>query len=105
VDTCHIFAAGYELRTPDGYEAMVGALESFVGLDKVRFFHLNDSKKELGSRVDRHEHIGKGAIGLAGFKNLLNDKRFAGLPMTLETPKSESLNEDRENLQLLRSLM
>jgi deoxyribonuclease-4 len=105
VDTCHIFAAGYELRTPDGYEAMVGALESSVGLDKVRFFHLNDSKKELGSRVDRHEHIGKGAIGLAGFKNLLNDKRFAGLPMTLETPKSESLNEDRENLQLLRSLM
>lgn len=105
VDTCHIFAAGYELSTVDGYEATVAALVSSVGLDKIRFFHLNDSKKELGSRVDRHEHIGKGAIGLAGFKNLLNDNRFAGLPMTLETPKSDSLAEDRENLQILRSLM
>ena len=105
VDTCHIFAAGYELRSVDGYQATVAALESSVGLDKIRFFHLNDSKKELGSRVDRHEHIGKGAIGLAGFKNLLNDCRFATLPMTLETPKSDSLAEDRENLQLLRSLI
>jgi deoxyribonuclease-4 len=105
VDTCHIFAAGYELRTADGYEATVAALESSVGLDRIRFFHLNDSKKELGSRVDRHEHIGKGKIGLDGFKNLLNDKRFAGMPMTLETPKSDNLAEDRENLQILRSLM
>ncbi|NOR26012.1 MAG: deoxyribonuclease IV [Desulforhopalus sp.] len=105
VDTCHVFAAGYELRTADGYEATVAALVSSVGLDKIRFFHLNDSRKELGSRVDRHEHIGKGAIGLGGFKNLLNDKRFAGLPMTLETPKSDSLAEDRENLQVLRSLL
>lgn len=105
VDTCHVFAAGYELRTADGYEATVAALVSSVGLDKIRFFHLNDSRKELGSRVDRHEHIGKGAIGLGGFKNLLNDKRFAGLPMTLETPKSGSLAEDRENLQVLRSLL
>lgn len=105
VDTCHIFAAGYELRTVDGYEATLAALASSVGLDKIRFFHLNDSKKELGSRVDRHEHIGKGAIGLSGFKNLLNDKRFAGLPMTLETPKGDSLAEDRENLRILRSLM
>ena len=104
VDTCHIFAAGYELRTADGYQATIAALESSVGLDKIRFFHLNDSKKELGSRVDRHEHIGKGAIGLDGFKNLLNDRRFAGLPMTLETPKSDSLDEDRENLRILRSL-
>ncbi len=105
VDTCHIFAAGYELRTEDGYQATVAAMESSVGLDKIRFFHLNDSKKDLGSRVDRHEHIGKGTIGLSGFKNLLNDSRFAGLPMTLETPKSESLAEDRESLQILRSLM
>lgn len=105
VDTCHIFAAGYELRTANGYEATVAALLSSVGLDKIRFFHLNDSKKELGSRVDRHEHIGKGAIGLGGFKILLNDKRFAGLPMTLETPKSNTLAEDRENLQVLRSLL
>jgi deoxyribonuclease-4 len=105
VDTCHIFSAGYELRTQDGYKKTIDALDNSVGLDKIRFFHLNDSKKERGGKVDRHEHIGKGAIGLDGFKNLLNDKRFAGLPMTLETPKSESLNEDRENLQLLRSLM
>ncbi len=105
VDTCHAFAAGYELRTAAGYKATIDALESTVGLDKIRFFHLNDSKKELGSRVDRHEHIGKGAIGLAGFKNLLNDARFAGLPMTLETPKSDSLAEDRENLRVLRSLL
>ena len=105
VDTCHIFAAGYELRTANGYEATVAALLSSVGLDNIRFFHLNDSKKELGSRVDRHEHIGKGAIGFGGFKILLNDKRFAGLPMTLETPKSNTLAEDRENLQVLRSLL
>ena len=71
----------------------------------MKFFHLNDSKKELGSRVDRHEHIGKGAIGLAGFKHLLNDPRFTGLPMTLETPKSDNLEEDRENLKTLRSLV
>jgi deoxyribonuclease IV len=105
VDTCHIFAAGYELRSTSGYEATVGALERVVGLNKIRFFHLNDSKKELGSRVDRHEHIGKGVIGLAGFKNLLNDKRFAELPMTIETPKSDSLAEDRQNLEILHSLM
>ncbi len=71
----------------------------------MKFFHLNDSKKELGSRVDRHEHIGKGAIGLAGFKNLLNDPRFANLPMTLETPKGDDLEEDRQNLKTLRSLI
>jgi deoxyribonuclease-4 len=105
VDTCHSFAAGYEWRTPAGYKETIDTLSSVVGLDKVRFFHLNDSKKELGSRVDRHEHIGKGAIGLAGFKNLLNDTSFAGLPMTLETPKSDNLAEDRENLRVLRSLL
>jgi deoxyribonuclease-4 len=105
VDTCHIFAAGYELRSADGYQATIAAMESSFGLDKIRFFHLNDSKKELGSRVDRHEHIGKGTIGLEGFRNLLNDRRFAGLPMTLETPKSDSLEEDRQNLRILRSLM
>jgi deoxyribonuclease-4 len=105
VDTCHIFAAGYELRTVEGYEATISALESTVGLEKIRFFHLNDSKKELGSRVDRHEHIGKGEIGLEGFRNLMGDRRFAELPMTLETPKSENLEEDRENLHTLRQLI
>lgn len=105
VDTCHIFAAGYELRTREGYESTISALLATIGLEKVRFFHLNDSKKELGSRVDRHEHIGKGEIGLPGFRHLLQDPRFSGLPMTLETPKGESLDEDRENLQTLRSLL
>ncbi len=105
VDTCHIFAAGYELRSEEGYKATMKALASTVGIDRVRFFHLNDSKKDLGSRVDRHEHIGEGAIGIEGFKNLLADDRFKGLPMTLETPKSESLAEDIRNLATLRSLM
>jgi len=105
VDTCHIFAAGYDIRSAEQYNTTIKDLDRQVGLSQVKFFHLNDSKKELGSRVDRHEHIGKGAIGLSGFKNLLNDSRFAGLPMTLETPKSDNLDEDRENLRVLRSLM
>ena len=105
VDTCHIFAAGYELRSVDGYQETVAALDREIGLDKIRFFHLNDSKKDLDSRVDRHEHIGKGTIGLEGFRNLLNDSHFVDMPMTLETPKSDSLEEDRENLRVLRALM
>jgi len=105
VDTCHIFAAGYDIRSAEKYNATIQDLDNQVGLQRVKFFHLNDSKKDLGSRVDRHEHIGKGAIGLAGFKHLLNDSRFAGLPMTLETPKSDTLEEDRENLKTLRSLI
>ncbi|MBW2659320.1 MAG: deoxyribonuclease IV [Deltaproteobacteria bacterium] len=105
VDTCHIFAAGYDIRSAESYNATIAELDRQVGLERVKFFHLNDSKKELGSRVDRHEHIGKGAIGLGGFKNLLNDPRFAGLPMTLETPKGDDLKEDRENIRILRSLM
>lgn len=105
VDTCHIFAAGYELRTEEGYEETMQSLENCFGAERVKFFHLNDSKKDLGSRVDRHEHIGKGAIGIEGFRNLLSDERFKGLPMTLETPKSDSLVEDTENLQTLRSLL
>lgn len=105
LDTCHLFAAGYELRTPAGYEATIAALDGTVGLAAVRFLHLNDSKKGLASRVDRHEHIGKGEIGLAGFANLLNDSRFAGLPMVIETPKGQDLAEDRENLAALRALI
>lgn len=105
VDTCHVFAAGYELRTEEGYSATVDALDRIIGQEKVRFFHLNDSKKALGSRVDRHEHIGEGEIGVEGFRNLLNDSRFSGLPMTLETPKSEDLLEDVRNLKLLHSLV
>ena len=105
VDTCHVFSAGYELRTGAGYEATFAALDRTVGIERVRFLHLNDSKKELGSRVDRHEHIGHGLIGVEGFRNLLNDKRLSGVPMVIETPKSENLEEDQRNLQALRSLI
>lgn len=105
VDTCHIFAAGYDLRTPEAYEATMQALDEHIGLEYVKFFHLNDSKKDLGCRVDRHEHIGKGMIGLDGFRLLVNDSRFTEMPMTLETPKGEDLAEDRENIATLKSLL
>ena len=105
VDTCHIFAAGYDVRDPRGYQHTFTLLDDTVGLEHVYFFHLNDSKKECGSKVDRHEHIGKGCIGLEGFRQLVNDGRFKDLPMTLETPKGKDLKEDKENLQLLRSLI
>ncbi len=104
-DTCHTFAAGYDISTKKGYSKTFSDFESIIGLDRLKFFHLNDSKKELGSRVDRHEHIGKGKIGLAGFRLLLNDPRFAAHPMVLETPKEKDLKEDVENLKLLWSLI
>lgn len=105
LDTCHLFAAGYDIRTKEGYEAMVAELEKEAGVSRVRCFHLNDAKKPLGSRVDRHEHIGKGCMGLEPFRMILNDPRFAGLPMVLETPKEDDLKEDIENLKVLRSLI
>ncbi|MBI4178219.1 deoxyribonuclease IV [bacterium] len=105
VDTCHIFAAGYELRTRDGYESTMKQLDAVIGLRWVKAFHLNDSLKGLGSRVDRHEHIGKGEIGLSGFRFLMNDPRFAALPMVLETPKGPDMAEDVLNLRTLRRLM
>jgi len=105
VDTCHIFAAGYDIRTPETYGVTFAEFDRLIGLDRIRFFHLNDSKKELGSRVDRHEHIGQGRIGLEGFRCLLNDPRFAAHPMTLETPKGKDLAEDRQNLSTLRALL
>ncbi len=104
-DTCHAFAAGLDLRTMEAYEETMDRFDRSVGLSRLRFFHVNDSKKGLGSRVDRHEHIGKGQIGLEGFRCLLNDPRFAHHPMVLETPKGGSLLEDRRNLKVLRSLI
>jgi deoxyribonuclease-4 len=104
LDTCHIFAAGYDIRTPETYAATFAEFDRLIGLNRICFFHLNDSKKELGSRVDRHEHIGKGYIGTSGFRELLNDPRFSEHPMTLETPKGKDLAEDRENLAVLRAL-
>lgn len=104
-DTCHVFAAGYEIRTRDGYERTIDELDRFVGIGNVGAFHLNDSKKPLGSRVDRHEHIGDGQIGLDAFRFLLNDARFRGIPKLIETPKPVEHESDRKNLTLLRSLI
>jgi deoxyribonuclease-4 len=105
LDTCHIFAAGYDLRTPSAYEETFAKFDRIIGLARLRFFHLNDAKKGLGSRTDRHEHIGRGQIGLEGFRLLLNDPRFAAHPMVLETPKSKDLHEDATNLAVLKGLL
>jgi deoxyribonuclease-4 len=104
-DTEHAFAAGYDIRTKEGYERTFGEFDEAIGIKLLAAFHLNDSKKEFNSRVDRHEHIGKGFIGVEAFRLLMNDRRFWGLPMCLETPKGPDLKEDRENLTLLRSLI
>ncbi|HEY0139270.1 MAG TPA: deoxyribonuclease IV [Thermoanaerobaculia bacterium] len=105
VDTCHVFAAGYDLRTRDGYDRMIAEIEEYVGFDNVGAFHLNDSKKPLGSRVDRHEHIGDGEIGLDAFAFLLNDARFRYVPKVIETPKTIETESDQRNLRTLRSLI
>jgi deoxyribonuclease-4 len=109
-DPCHVFAAGYDLRTPETYAATMDEFNRIVGLDRLLCFHLNDSKHELGSRKDRHAHIGQGHIGLAGFQLLLRDERFATHPAHLETPtydQDEEGNEidmDLANLNTLRGL-
>ncbi|MEW5762046.1 MAG: deoxyribonuclease IV [Bacillota bacterium] len=104
-DTCHTFAAGYDLRTPEAFSRTFEAFEATIGLHRLKAIHLNDSRGDLGSRVDRHEHIGLGKLGLDAFRLLLNDPRFRELPMVLETPKGPDLKEDVENLATLRSLM
>jgi deoxyribonuclease-4 len=104
-DTSHAFAAGYDFRTPVTYKETFSLFDQIIGLQRLKFFHLNDSKRPLGSRVDRHEHIGKGEIGLQGFRLLLNDPRFQDHPMVLETPKGKDLKEDKKNLRVLRSLI
>ncbi len=105
-DTCHIFAAGYPLGTPSEYDATMDSLERAVGAGRVRLWHLNDSLKPLGSRVDRHAGIGRGHLGLEPFRQVVNDPRFAGLPMILETPKGDEGGEDLDavNLRVLRGL-
>lgn len=105
LDTCHIFAAGYPIGDPKEYKQTMKKFDDIIGLDKLRIIHMNDSKKEFGSRRDRHEHIGKGHIGIEAFRNIVNDKRLEKIPMILETPKEEDLKEDIENLKLLRSLV
>lgn len=104
-DTAHAFAAGYELRDREGFDATWDQFDTVLGLGRLKAIHLNDSKREFGSRVDRHEHIGKGVLGVEPFRLLLNDPRFLGIPMTLETDKGPDLAEDKENLAVLRSLL
>jgi len=104
-DTCHTFAAGYELRTREGYEATFAELEELLGLERLKAFHLNGSKGKLGSRLDRHTHINEGELGLEAFRMLLNDPRFGDHPMLLETPKGKKMEEDVMNLAILRRLL
>lgn len=105
LDTCHVFAAGYDLRTPRAYEETLHAFDSAIGLGRLRAVHVNDSKKDLGGRVDRHEHIGKGHLGLAAFRHLMNDERLLSVPLLLETPKDDECREDVENLTTLMGLV
>ena len=106
LDTCHIFAAGYDIRTPDGYASVIREFDRTVGITHLKVIHVNDSKRELGCRVDRHEHIGKGAIGLEAFRCLLTDPRLRGLPMIIETPKdNDFVSADSRNLKTLRRLV
>jgi deoxyribonuclease-4 len=107
VDTCHTFAAGYRLAPGIEYEKTMKTFDKLIGLKRIKVFHLNDSKKPLGSRVDRHEHIGQGQLGLEAFWLLVNDPRFASVPMIMETPKEGPNDEDMDvvNLHTLRELV
>lgn len=108
VDTCHAFAAGYDFRTAKAYRQFVKKFDKILGLDRLKLFHINDSKSGLGSRVDRHEHPGAGFIGLKAFSFFLNDPKLAHLPFLIETPKGKNkdgLDWDRVNLNLLKSLI
>ena len=107
VDSCHIFAAGYSLQSPAEYAATMRAFDEVIGINRIRAWHINDSKKPLGSRVDRHEHIGEGCLGLEPFRHIVNDPRFADTPMYLETEKGErdGQNLDAMNLATLKSLI
>jgi deoxyribonuclease-4 len=106
-DTCHVFAAGYPLGTKKEYSATMKAFDQLIGVKRIKAFHLNDSRRELGSRVDRHEHIGRGRMGLEPFRLLLNDRRFKKIPMYLETPKGFDAPGDWDavNLATLRGLL
>ncbi len=108
IDTCHAFAAGYDIRSPEGYRSMIDRAARALGLQRIRCWHLNDSRGDCGSRVDRHAHIGQGKLGRAAFQNVLGDPRFGGLPMILETPKgtdARGRDLDRVNLQRLRAML
>lgn len=104
LDTAHLFAAGYPIHTPDGWDAFLSRLDRLLGVNRILAVHLNDSASALGSRIDRHAHIGRGALGLDAFRTIVNEPAFAHLPGCIETPKAAGLEMDRHNLTLLRSL-
>jgi len=104
LDTCHAFAAGYDIRTAEGYTRMMSEFDRLIGIGRIMAFHMNDSKKGLGCRVDRHFHIGKGLIGLDAFRCIVNDQRFEKIPKILETPKGTGFRQDMSNLRVLESL-
>ena len=104
-DTCHTFAAGYDLTTQESYEKVWAEFDRVIGLDRLACFHINDSKKGLSCRVDRHDHIGQGSMGLAPFRFIMNDPRFVEIPKILETPKGDNEEMDEVNLKLLRGLV
>jgi len=113
LDTCHLLASGYDIASPEGYARTFKAFGRSVGFERLKVFHMNDSKRPLGSRVDRHAHIGEGFVGLEAFGRIVNDRRFRGLPMLLETPKAEGKATgpimadplDMKNLNALRGLV
>jgi len=113
LDTCHLLASGYDIASPEGYARTFKDFGRIVGFDRLKAFHMNDSKRPLGSRVDRHTHIGEGCVGLDAFGRIVNDRRFEGLPMLLETPKSQGKATgpivadplDVKNLSTLRGLV
>ena len=108
LDTCHLFVAGYDFREEGGYQAMMAELESAISMARIKCIHVNDSKGDVGSHLDRHEHIGKGKIGKDGIAHFVNDRRFAGVPMILETPKGKDgrgADFDKLNLRRLRTLI
>jgi deoxyribonuclease IV len=105
-DTCHAFAAGYDLRTEEAYQETMDHLNDTMGYDAIKALHLNDCKKGLGQKVDRHEHIGKGGLGLEAFRFIMNDPHFTSSPKIIETPKRLGLRDmDKRNLKLLRSMI
>ncbi len=106
IDTCHIFAAGYDLRTETAYRKTFDTFDAVIGIEQLYWIHLNDSKREIGTRIDRHEHIGQGFIGETAFKLLMNDSRLKSIPKVLETPKGKSEKDwDQVNLTKLRGFL
>ena len=104
-DTCHVFSAGYDLRSQEAYNQTFDSFDKVIGLENLDLIHLNDSKTELGSRRDRHESIGEGELGIEPFRLIMNDQRLKNIPMVLETPKDDGLESDRKNLDILRNLI